>query len=217
MSVELALRNLPATASLAEVQACLGDFRPLSVEFNRDSITGKFKGTVFVRLDDLSVAQSLLQSGVLLDGRRIKVEESRRAVKSFSAPLISDSRRQLVHKLVEDFLSSASPSLDLPADFSAEERKLAHSLAEKFKLKHETVSTSDLRSVRLSRVAPPGLMLSARQRAWTVADLPTSSLRKEATVFTPASLLPVTQKVPEWLEERRPRTSFVVNEKLMSM
>jgi len=195
------LRSLPVTASLSDVQECLGSLRPISIDFHQDE-DGVFKGTVFVRIASVDDALKLVETGCTLDGKKVKAEllrsgGSRRT--SFTSQ-IDTSKLTEIEGLITQFLNSDQQECYLPATLNADQRKQAHALAEKHLLTHATTSpagsleTTQLRVVRLSK----------RRHSRT-------SLNADAPVFTPLNAgNQAPARLPAWLSEKR--TSLVISD-----
>ena len=212
------LRGLPTTATLKEVQDCLGSLRPVSIDFHHDD-QGKFRGTVFVRLSVVEDAMRLVETGCSLEGKRIKAELMHNsASKRNSIDLHSDKAQvDSIEALITSFVNSEDQECYLPATLNADQRKLAHSLAEKYCLTHLTTSpegaleSSKTRVILLTKHRSPSMKMGSMSS-------PSHKLSPDAAVFTPLSALaqgPSLARLPSWLQEKpseRSRTSFVISE-----
>jgi len=109
-----------------------------------------FRGTAFVRFADADKAAQFVElideSELMICGRKAKAELMRKSTRgrSYSAKEVieagagADARAVRVRNLIMNFVYSGKLDMHLPPDLDADDRKLAHSLAEKFGLLHET-------------------------------------------------------------------------------
>ena len=161
-------KNLPRETSVGDVDAVLKSIHMVSTGIDRkvDSMGG-FRGTIFVRFATPEIAivccEKLENHPPSIHGKKVKVELLKRTTRgrSFSAKEALeagdnlDSKLTNVRDIVSEFVQSNRNETHLPANLDAEQRKLAHSLAEKFGLSHATVSAQGSeglkRSVYLSK------------------------------------------------------------------
>jgi R3H domain len=207
---------LPISATLKEVQECLGTLRPLSIDFHTDE-EGTFKGTVFVRIALVDDALQLVESGCTLDGRKIKAEVMRSTAsrRVSASSLVETSQSSQIEALITQFVHSAEQECYLPSTLNAEERKLAHSLAEKHGLTHVTKCPDGSMEANKLRAV---LLTKHRSSIRGSISSPSNKLSADAPVFTPLnaltkSLAPVA--LPSWLQEkpeRQSRNSFVISD-----
>ncbi len=145
-------KNLPLESTVADLEEALKRLEIVYTSIDRkvDSL-GEFKGTAFVRCSGPEMTDKLLEllklSEVQLHGRKLKAEILRRGgpEKSLNAKKvldgeILDAKATRVRDLIASFVYSDRQELMLPIDFTGDQRKLAHALAEKFNLVHATVS-----------------------------------------------------------------------------
>lgn len=146
-------KNLPTESTTADIEEVLESLHIVSTGIDRkvDSL-GQFRGTAFVRFATPEIARicvdKLNQAQTKVHGRKVKVELLRQLSRghSFTAKEIleagADADRNMtrVRDLVTSFVYSNRTEMYLPTDLDSEQRKLAHSLAEKFGLTHTTVS-----------------------------------------------------------------------------
>ena len=211
------LRGLPSSATLKEVQDCLGSIRPLSIDFHQDE-EGKFRGTVFVRLS-AEDATKLVETGCSLDGKRIKAELMHSSASKRSSIDLHTDKSQVdsIEALITSFVNSEDQECYLPSTLNADQRKLAHSLAEKHCLTHLTTSPEGSMEASKTRVI---LLTKHRSPSMKMGSMssPSHKLSPDAAVFTPLSALaqgPSLARLPSWLQEKpseRSRTSFVISE-----
>lgn len=117
---------------------------PLAVELHRDAI-GAFRGTAFVRYqapDEAMAALEKLGSSAEFGGRkaRIEIQKSKTLIgrRSLEAE-VPDEELGRVRWEIEQFLQDGSAEeMRLPANFNVQQRKYAHSIAERHSLKHVT-------------------------------------------------------------------------------
>ena len=215
-------KNLPTESSVADIEELLRSVHIVSTGIDRkvDSL-GQFRGTAFVRFATPDIARlcvdKLSSSQAKLHGRKVKVEMLRQLSRglSFTAKEIleagsdADASMTRVRDLITSFIYSNRNETYLPVDLNSDQRKLAHSLAEKFGLVHTTVSpdgeTLDAsprhsagssappsRTVYLSKqrtdLHQRGSMNIPRDRARSVASLVTAAVTNDLNKLTP--LLP---------------------------
>lgn len=113
---------------------------------------GQFRGTAFVRFATPEIAHicvdKLEKADPRIHGKRLKLELLRQVGRgrAYSAKDILeagqevDARFARVRDLIISFAESNRSEMNLPTDMDSDQRKLAHSLAEKFGLVHTTVS-----------------------------------------------------------------------------
>ena len=147
------LRGFSPDTTVGDIENLLRSVHIVSTGIDRkvDSL-GSFRGTVFVRFATPEIAQicaaKLDHSDARVHGRKVKAELLRQAnrPRSYSAKEIleadsgADAKQTRVRDLVTAFVKSGRTELYLPTDLNSDQRKLAHSLAEKFGLAHTTVS-----------------------------------------------------------------------------
>ena len=218
------LKNLAAESTVLDIENLLKSIHMVSSGIDRkvDSM-GQFRGIAFVRFATPEIAQlcvdTLDKTDSRLNQKRVKAEILRGsgASRSYSAREIleagdgADSRLTRVRDLISAFVHSDQQETILPTDFDSEQRKLAHSLAEKFGLVHATVSpngealdvsprhvdatTSSLRAVRLSKKRSQRTSNSSfsysgirEQQAHSMASLVTAAVTNDLNKISP--LLP---------------------------
>jgi len=147
------LKNLSVDSTVADIEELLKSLQIVSVGIDRkvDSV-GQFRGIAFVRFASPEIAKicidKLDQSDARIGQRRVKGELLRHlsTTRSYSAREImeaggeADARLAKVRDMITDFLHSDIQETLLPTDFDSDQRKLAHSLGEKFGLVHVTVN-----------------------------------------------------------------------------
>lgn len=121
-------------------------FSDVSVEVLSDE-AGRFKGTVFVRFpteDICNKALLAISQNSVINGKKFRVQykhhDKRNRANSAKDTLEADPDSDLakVRNLIVTFLNSPDMECYLPDDLTPEQRKAAHSLSEKFGLKHIT-------------------------------------------------------------------------------
>jgi len=145
------LKNLPFESSTHDIEGALKSRKFVSVSIDRKvDAAGHFRGTAFVRFEDADKAarfvEQIDQIELIICGRRAKAELMRKSTRgrSYSAKEIleagaaADARAVRVRNLITNFVYSDKMEVLLPSDLDADDRKLAHSLGEKFGLLHET-------------------------------------------------------------------------------
>jgi hypothetical protein len=218
----IVLRGLPATATLKEVQDCLGSIRPISIDFHQDE-SGKFKGTVFVKLTHSDEAAHLIEQGCSLNGKKIKVEPMHHSLSAYSS-LHSQSDVDIakIESLITTFIASKDEETDL-TNLSADERKIAHAFAERHCLNHSTKSpqgdfhSSTARVVHLDKHRNGSSSLTKSGSG--TYFIPPRRLSVDAPVFIPNSDVILQADTPAflplWLKEKPARdltrTSFVIS------
>lgn len=143
----LVIKNLALQLTTEELLAFLeskGAVVPQEVEFHRDS-SGQFRGTAFVRYnthEDAKTSLEALGSSPELAGRKARVEfqkaKGRDGRSSLEAELPTDEIgvvQDTITKFLEDPIQVEQK---LPATFNVQQRKYAHSLAERHNLVHIT-------------------------------------------------------------------------------
>ena len=188
---------------ISDIQKCLGLIRPLSIEFHHDN-EGKFKGAVFVHLANSDDAKSLVEKGCELEGKHIKVDLMRQARVSQS---LEGSPDKIDH-LIQAFLKSSDEECYLPTSLNADERKMAHSIAERLSLTHTTVSPPGVEdSDKVSR----SVLLTKKRFSSQRSSFSMKSLNPDAPVFVPVAPIEKSAELitnlPNWLEERKTRKS----------
>lgn len=148
-------KNLSVESTVGEIDDLLRSIQVVSTGIDRkvDSM-GHFRGTAFVRFATPEIALICVEKLEKLDpkirGKRVKVELLRQTQRgrSYSAREIMeagdeiDAKLSRVRDLITAFVYSDKIEVSLPTDLDADQRKLAHSLAEKFGLSHTTVNPS---------------------------------------------------------------------------
>jgi hypothetical protein len=172
-------KNLSIDSSIADIENLLRSIEITSTGIDRkvDSM-GQFRGTAFVRFATPEIGHICIEKfekqEPRIHGKRVKVELLRQGQRgrSYSAKDILDAGEELdtrlsrVRDIVTAFAYSDKAELNLPTDLDADQRKLAHSLAEKFGLAHATInpsgealdashSAAQSRSVHLSKNRAP--------------------------------------------------------------
>jgi hypothetical protein len=215
-------KNLPSESSVVDIEELLRSVHIVSTGIDRkvDSL-GQFRGTAFVRFVTPEIARicvdKLSSSQAKLHGRKVKVEMLRQLSRglSFTAKEIleagtdADASLTRVRDLITSFVYSNRNETYLPVDLNSAQRKLAHSLAEKFGLVHTTVSPDGealdasprhssnqgappSRTVFLSKQRIDGNHRNSitipRDRARSVASLVTAAVTNDLNKLTP--LLP---------------------------
>lgn len=147
-------KNLPLESTVDDIAKVLKRLgcTYLSIDRKVDS-TGEFRGTAFVRCATEDHATSLLSkvkiSEALVHGRKVKAEQLKRSHsgKPISAKTVLeggtvgiDDRAAFVRDIMTKFLYSDREEMMLPSSLDADQRKLAHAMAEKLNLVHATVS-----------------------------------------------------------------------------
>jgi hypothetical protein len=143
----LVIKNLTLQLTTEELLGFLdskGAVVPQEVEFHLDS-QGQFRGTAFVRYnthEDAKTSLEALGSSPELAGRKARVEfqkaKGRDGRSSLEAELPTDEIG-VVQETIEKFLGDPTQvEQKLPATFNVQQRKYAHSLAERHNLVHIT-------------------------------------------------------------------------------
>jgi len=146
-------KNIPLDSTVTNIEEILHSIHLVSTGIDRkvDSL-GQFRGTAFVRFATPEIATLCVEKLQAIDarigGKKVRAELLRRDQRgrSFSAKEVLeagdeiDARHARVRDLITAFVYSNRIEIDLPLDFDADQRKLAHSLAEKFGLAHTTVN-----------------------------------------------------------------------------
>jgi hypothetical protein len=181
---------------------------------------GHFRGTAFVRFATPEIAviciEKLQASEPKINGKKVKAELLRQAQRgrAYSAKEVLeagevDDKASRVRDLITTFVYSDKVETSLPTDLDADQRKLAHSLAEKFGLSHTTVNPhgdsleasphhgasidSGLRTVQLSkrrsdRSASSSLIIHNNDKTHAVASFVTAAATNDLHKIQP--LLP---------------------------
>jgi hypothetical protein len=158
-------KNLPLDSHTSDIEAALKSLKVKSTSIDRkvDS-TGHFRGTAFVRFATRHAAVECVDkvdaSNIIIRGKKLKGELMRQGGRSraYSAKEVLDSgshvdaKASRVRDCVTAFVFSNDTDIHLPTDLDADQRKLAHALAEKFGLVHTTQEIQgDMRTVYLSK------------------------------------------------------------------
>ncbi len=142
----LVLRRLPVDCGTPEVASFLEAHgaSPMDIEFHVDD-SHNFRGTVFACFASPALARDAMEKlGPFPEyaGQKLRVELQRSNQKSEA--LMPAEHRGIVQILIECFLASVDHvECWLPASLSPQQRKYAHSLAEKHGLTHVTHSGQD--------------------------------------------------------------------------
>ena len=146
-------KNLAIDSTVSDIEELLRSVHIVSTGIDRkvDSL-GQFRGTAFVRFATPEIAHICVEKLEKVDprihGKKVKLELLRQGGRgrSYSAKDIleagdeAEARFTRVRDLVTSFVYSERTEMNLPTDLDSDQRKLAHSLAEKFGLVHTTVS-----------------------------------------------------------------------------
>jgi hypothetical protein len=147
------LKNLPFDSTVSNIEDVLKSIHMVSTGIDRkvDSL-GQFGGAAFVRFATPEVAvicvEKLQDANTRINGKKIKVELLRQINRgrAYSAKEVLeggddvDAKQARVRDLITAFVYSNKVDIDLPTDLDADQRKLAHSIAEKFGLTHTTIN-----------------------------------------------------------------------------
>ncbi|TEB19972.1 hypothetical protein C9890_0128 [Perkinsus sp. BL_2016] len=146
-------KNLPVESTVEDIEELIASIHMISTGIDRkvDSL-GQFRGTAFVRFATPEIAviciDKLQSVDSRINGKKVKVELLRQPQRgrSYSAKEVLeggediDQKASRVRDLITAFVHSDRLETSLPTDFDSDQRKLAHSLAEKFGLTHTTVN-----------------------------------------------------------------------------
>jgi len=146
-------KNLPFDSTVSNIEDVLKSIHMVSTGIDRkvDSL-GQFRGTAFVRFATPEVAvicvEKLHDADTRINSKKIKVELLRQINRgrAYSAKEVLeagddvDAKQARVRDLITAFVYSNKVDIDLPTDLDADQRKLAHSIAEKFGLTHTTIN-----------------------------------------------------------------------------
>jgi len=146
-------KNLPIESTVKNIEELLESMHMVSTGIDRkvDSL-GHFRGTAFVRFATPEIAvlciEKLQSADPRINGKKVKVELLRQAQRgrAYSAKEVLeagdevDSKASRVRDLITAFVYSDKLEISLPTDLDSDQRKLAHSLAEKFGLSHTTMN-----------------------------------------------------------------------------
>lgn len=212
------LKNLSSESTVFDIENLLRSVHIVSTGIDRkvDSL-GQFRGTAFVRFATPEIAQlcvnKLEHAEARINQRKVKAELLRHFGRSYTAREIleagddADARLARVRDLVSSFMNSERLETFLPTDFDSDQRKLAHSLAEKFGLVHVTVNPNgealdvsprqgdsnnrnSQRTVRLSKTRGPksSSFMQSSEPTHSLASLVTAAVTNDLNKITP--LLP---------------------------
>lgn len=194
----LVVKNLALDLGKASVAQYLEEqgIPPVDVELHLDAI-GSFRGTAFVRYASPGKAREALEklgSGPEFGGRKARVElqKSKALIgrRCLEAELPQEEL-SVVRAEIERFLDASGRfEVCLPSNFSVQQRKYAHSLAEHHCLMHTTRQGEDgEKYVHLSKARRYYDEAHGRSRAHTVAGpcMPAADLLHEAAVAAHAA------------------------------
>jgi len=142
------IKNLPVEITERDVQHFLEDFGLAadSIEFHFDG-SSSFKGTVFVKYSDPTVAQAVVAKfgpSSFIHGRKVRVELQRskatKAGKEKVENIVTTEQKKQVQEFLEDFRNSSDQETFLPLSLGQNPfiRKYVHSHAESIGLSHAT-------------------------------------------------------------------------------
>ena len=146
-------KTLPVESTVKNIEELIASIHMMSTGVDRkvDSL-GQFRGTAFVRFATPEIAAICIEKLQSMDprihGKKVKVELLRQPQRgrSYSAKEVLeagediDQKASNVRDIITAFFYSDRLETSLPTDFDSDQRKLAHSLAEKFGLTHTTVN-----------------------------------------------------------------------------
>ena len=198
-------KNLPLDSLTSDIEAALKSLKVKSTSIDRkvDS-TGNFRGTAFVRFSSHQTAVECVDridsSGIMIHGKKIKADLLRKAgrSRSYSAKEVLDpethidSKAARVRDIVTSFVFSNDTELHLPTNFDADQRKLAHALAEKFGLLHVTQEIQgDMRTVYLSKLRTNGQKPDPAhpRQSRSLMRLPSSTLTRDQAARSIAGIM----------------------------
>ena len=218
-------KNLPHDSHTSDIEAALKSLKVKSTSIDRkvDS-TGHFRGTAFVRFSSRHAAVECVEkidsNEISIHGKRLKAELLRKAGRSraYSAKEVLDpethvdSKAARVRDIVTSFVFSNDTELHLPTDFDADQRKLAHALAEKFGLLHATQEVQgDMRTVYLSKLRTNGQKPdpSHPRQSKSLLRLPSSTLSRDQAARSIAGIMahqihPMQPEIPVFAAPRDP-------------
>jgi len=166
-------KNLALESTTHDIESALKSLKITSTSIDRkvDS-SGHFRGIAFVRFSSADKAAQCVEKldakETIIHGKKLKAELLRKpnrgraySAKEVLEPGVHvDAKAARVRDIITNFVYSDRTETHLPADLDADQRKLAHSLAEKFGLVHSTRHYDDRdagsRSVFLSKARTNG-------------------------------------------------------------